>query len=74
VGGYVGVDDRRAAVAQAQTVATMKKGTIEKVSIQMDRTFADFGITHTFETDHTASIVERVEQKFLPFFSTHLKR
>jgi enterochelin esterase-like enzyme len=39
--------------------------------------FSDFGITHTFETydgDHTNRVVERIEQKVLPFFSKNLKR
>jgi S-formylglutathione hydrolase FrmB len=34
-----------------------------------------FGVTHTFETyegDHGNRISERIEQKVLPFFSTHL--
>ena len=44
---------------------------------QMDQIFTDFGITHTFETydgDHTNRVVERIEQKVLPFFSKNLKR
>ena len=35
----------------------------------------DFGVPHTFETfegDHTNRVAERLEQKVLPFFSTHL--
>jgi enterochelin esterase-like enzyme len=44
---------------------------------QLDQIFTDFGITHTFETydgDHTNRVVERIEQKVLPFFSKNLKR
>jgi enterochelin esterase-like enzyme len=42
---------------------------------QMDQILTDFGVTHTFETyegDHTNRVVERIEQKVLPFFSTQL--
>src|SRR5262245_31207522 len=42
---------------------------------QMDQILADFGVTHTFETyegDHTNRVVERIEQKVLPFFSNNL--
>ena len=42
---------------------------------QMDQILTDFGVTHTFETyegDHTNRVVERIEQKVLPFFSQHL--
>ena len=44
---------------------------------QMDQIFTNFGISHTFETydgDHTNRVVERIEQKVLPFFSKNLKR
>lgn len=44
---------------------------------QMERILTDFGITHTFETydgDHTNRVVERIDQKVLPFFSKNLKR
>jgi enterochelin esterase-like enzyme len=43
---------------------------------QMDQILGDFGIAHTFETydgDHTNRVVERIEQKVLPFFSKNLK-
>jgi len=46
-------------------------------NLQMDQIFTNFGITHTFETydgDHTNRVVERIEQKVLPFFSKNLKR
>jgi S-formylglutathione hydrolase FrmB len=36
---------------------------------------AAFGITHTFETyegDHSSKVHERLEQRVLPFFATHL--
>jgi enterochelin esterase-like enzyme len=42
---------------------------------QMDQILTDFGVTHTFETyegDHTNRVVERIEQKVLPFFSKNL--
>jgi S-formylglutathione hydrolase len=42
---------------------------------QMDQILTDFGVTHTFETyegDHTNRVVERIEQKVLPFFSSKL--
>ena len=42
---------------------------------QLDQIFTDFGVTHTFETyagDHTNRVVERIEQKVLPFFSNSL--
>jgi S-formylglutathione hydrolase len=42
---------------------------------QMDQILTDFGVKHTFETyegDHTNRVVERIEQKVLPFFSTQL--
>jgi enterochelin esterase-like enzyme len=42
---------------------------------QMDQILTDFGVTHTFETyegDHTNRVVERIEQKVLPFFSKSL--
>jgi S-formylglutathione hydrolase len=42
---------------------------------QMDQILTDFGVTHRFETydgDHTNRVVERIEQKVLPFFSTSL--
>jgi len=42
---------------------------------QMDQILTDFGVTHTFETyegDHTNRVVERIEQKVLPFFSNQL--
>ena len=42
---------------------------------QMDQILTDFGVTHTFETyegDHTNRVVERIEQKVLPFFSSQL--
>jgi len=42
---------------------------------QMDQIFTNFGVTHTFETyegDHTNRVVERIEQKVLPFFSSNL--
>ena len=44
---------------------------------QVDQIFTNFGISHTFETydgDHTNRVVERIEQKVLPFFSKNLKR
>ena len=44
---------------------------------QLDQIFTDFSITHTFETydgDHTNRVVDRIEQKVLPFFSKNLKR
>jgi enterochelin esterase-like enzyme len=42
---------------------------------QMDQIFTDFGVNHTFETyegDHTNRVIERIEQKVLPFFSSSL--
>ena len=42
---------------------------------QMDQILTDFGVKHTFETyegDHTNRVVERIEQKVLPFFSNNL--
>jgi enterochelin esterase-like enzyme len=42
---------------------------------QMDRQLGDLGVTHTFETyegDHTNRVIERIEQKVLPFFSNNL--
>jgi len=42
---------------------------------QMDQILTDFGVKHTFETyegDHTNRVVERIEQKVLPFFSKNL--
>ena len=42
---------------------------------QMDQILTDFGVKHTFETyegDHTNRVVERIEQKVLPFFSSQL--
>ena len=42
---------------------------------QMDQTLTDFGVTHSFETyegDHTNRVVERIEMKVLPFFSSSL--
>jgi enterochelin esterase-like enzyme len=42
---------------------------------QMDQILTDFGVGHTFETyegDHTNRVVERIEQKVLPFFSSQL--
>jgi S-formylglutathione hydrolase len=42
---------------------------------QMDQILTDFGVTHTFETyegDHTNRVIERIEQKVLPFFSSSL--
>jgi S-formylglutathione hydrolase FrmB len=44
---------------------------------QMAQLLTDLGITHSFETydgDHTNRVVERIEQKVLPFFSKTLKR
>ena len=44
---------------------------------QMDQIFTSFGITHTFETydgDHTNRVIERIDQKVLPFFSKNLKK
>src|SRR5688572_716030 len=41
------------------------------------RSSGDFGIAHTFETydgDHTNRVVERIEQKVLPFFSKNLNK
>jgi S-formylglutathione hydrolase FrmB len=42
---------------------------------QMDQILSDFGVAHTFETyegDHTNRVVERIETKVLPFFSSNL--
>ena len=42
---------------------------------QMDQILTDFGVAHTFETyegDHTNRVVERIETKVLPFFSSNL--
>jgi enterochelin esterase-like enzyme len=42
---------------------------------QLDESFTKFGITHTFETydgDHTNRVPSRIEEKVLPFFSSHL--
>ena len=44
---------------------------------QVDQIFTNFGISYSFETydgDHTNRVVERIEQKVLPFFSKNLKR
>ena len=42
---------------------------------QMDQILTDFGVPHSFETyegDHTNRVVERIETKVLPFFSSNL--
>jgi S-formylglutathione hydrolase FrmB len=42
---------------------------------QMEQVLTDFGVKHTFETyegDHTNRVVERIEQKVLPFFTNNL--
>jgi S-formylglutathione hydrolase FrmB len=42
---------------------------------QLDRAMTRFGVQHTFETydgDHTNHVVDRIEQKVLPFFSNQL--
>lgn len=42
---------------------------------QMAHLFTDLGVPHTFETyegDHTNRVIERIEQKVLPFFSNNL--
>lgn len=42
---------------------------------QMAQLFTDLGVPHTFETyegDHTNRVIERIEQKVLPFFSNNL--
>ena len=44
---------------------------------QMDQILTDFGVAHTFETyegDHTNRVIERIEQKVLPFFSSNLSK
>jgi hypothetical protein len=42
---------------------------------QLDQILTDFGVVHTFETydgDHTNRVIERIDQKVLPFFSKSL--
>ncbi|HET9358315.1 MAG TPA: alpha/beta fold hydrolase [Vicinamibacterales bacterium] len=57
---------------------TIEVGTLDGLAAsnrQMDQILSDFGVAHTFETyegDHTNRVVERIETKVLPFFSSNL--
>lgn len=58
----------RAGVVPAMGQSPARKGTIEHIKVRG----AALGVPHvreTYEGDHTNKVVERIEQKGLPFFS-----